>query len=285
MAFIPRAPPSRIAAPLAWPRLRLLPALLPLLAAACVTPGGSLRARCESGHAGACSEWGQELLLQGERQQAENAFARSCEGGSTYDCVHQGRLMLERGELDGAEPPLRKGYEAEIAEATWALADLHQARRGPGDELQAAHLRWQALAIDKPDREVIFWWRPSPTGRERSFALAYSFQPMAFFSRRMTLGLHFAGNSRGADELNGAIGYQHFLTPELVPYGTLLLGGSFQRHGFNAGGEVGVKWCLGPYGHLNLGVGTSVASPLHASVGIGINSIPLDLLLLLAAHL
>jgi hypothetical protein len=282
MASTPLVPPSWRATRLS-PRLLL--ALLPLLAAACVAPMGNLRAVCESGDASACSDWGHESLVQGDRQQAENAFARSCEGGNPEDCVYQGQLMVERGELDGAEPPLRKGYEAELAEATWALADLHQLRRGPGDALQAERLRWEAPAIDKPDREVIFWWRPSPTDQRLSYAFAYQFQPMALFSRRMALGVHFAGSSLGPEEFNASVGYQHFLTPELVPYGTLLIGGAFQKRSFNVGGEVGVKWCLGPYGHLNLGIGSSVGSPLHASVGIGINSIPVDLLLYLAAHL
>ena len=47
---------------------------------------------------------------------------------------------------------------------------------------------------------------------------------------------------------------------------------------------MGVKWCLGPYGHLNLGAGASVGSPPHASIGLGINSLPVDILLLLAAQ-
>jgi hypothetical protein len=192
--------------------------------------------------------------------------------------------MLERGELHGAEAPLLKGYEYESEAATLALADLYLARGQPGDSERARQMQWEAPAIDKPGREFIFWYRPSPTGGETTYALAYSFQPMAFWARRMTLGLHFAGNARGGNELNAAIGYQHFLTPEVVPYGTLLLGGAFQQSAFNVGAEVGVKWCLGPFGHLNVGGGLSVGSPLHASIGIGINSLPIELLLLLAGR-
>jgi hypothetical protein len=263
------------------PSPRLLAWALPLLAAACATTSGDLRSDCEQrGNTYACSEWGRQLLLQGEKQQAENAFVRSCEGDYLQDCVTQGRLMLERGELAGAEAPLRKGYEAESEEATWALADLYQARAGSGDMERAEHLRWQAPAIDKPDRELTFWWRPSPTG-EPTYALAYTFQPMVFFSRRMVLGVHVAGNARGSNELNAAIGYQHFLSSEIVPYGTLLLGGAFQQRSFNAGAEVGVKLCLGALGHLNAGMGTSVGSPPHISIGLGINSLPVELLVLL----
>jgi len=279
-----RAPPARLSA--ASPRrvARLLAGVLPLLATACATTSGDLRTDCERGSAFACNQWGNQLLGQGERQQAENAFARSCEGGYLEDCTAQGRLMLERGEVNGAEAPLLKGYEYESEAATLALADLYLARAQPGDSERARQMQWEAPAIDKPGREFIFWYRPSPTGGETTYALAYSFQPMAFWARRMTLGLHFAGNARGSNELNAAIGYQHFLTPEVVPYGTLLLGGAFQQRAFNVGAEVGVKWCLGPFGHLNVGGGLSVGSPLHASIGLGINSLPIELLLLLAGR-
>ncbi len=261
------------------PRALLL-ALLPLLSAACATLG-DIPSDCESrGSPSACSEWGQLLLERGERQRAENAFARACQGGFLQDCISQGQIMLERGELDAAEPPLRKAYEAELEQATWALAELHQARNRPGDAAAAAQLRWEAPAIEKPDREVIFWWRLAPTG-EPSYALAYSFQHMALASRRLTLGLHTAGGAHGSHELNAAVGYQHFLSSEFVPYATLLLGGAFQQRSFNVGAQAGFKFCLGPYGHLNAGVGASVASPFHASIGIGINSLPVDLLLLM----
>lgn len=262
------------------PRLAVL---LPLLAAACVTTGANRGPECEQGDAAACSEWGQLLLQQGEKQQAENAFARSCEKGILDDCTTQGRLMLERGELPGAEAALQKGHEAESVDATHALAQLYQTRGEPGDAERAQQLRWEEPAIDKPDREFTTWWRPSPTGQP-SYAFAYTFQPMVFFARRLDLGLHFAGDFHNATELNLAVGYQHFLTPEIVPYATLLVGGAFQKHSGNVGGEFGVKWCLGPYGHLNLGGGISVGSPLHASIGIGINSLPVDILLLIAAQ-
>ncbi|WP_224250085.1 hypothetical protein [Hyalangium gracile] len=261
----------------------MLVGVLPLLWIACATPAGNLGAACEQGNGYACSSWGQQLLQQGEPQQAENAFGRACENGLVDDCITQGQLMMERGELDGAEPPLIKGYEAESQPATLALIDLYQARRAPGDEARVRQLSWDAPAIDKPPREVMFWWRPTITG-ELQYALAYSFQPMEFWSRRMTLGVHFAGADDRAVELNASVGYQHFLTSEVVPYGTLLLGGAFQKRTFNAGLEVGVKLCLGSIGHLNLGGGMSVGSPFHASIGLGINSLPVDLLLYIAAH-
>jgi hypothetical protein len=261
-----------------------LAGMLSLLATACVTTSGDLRTDCERGSTYACSEWGGQLLAQGEKQQAENAFTRACDGGAIDDCTTQGQLMMERGELSGAETPLLKGHDSESEQATLALADLYLARGQPGDSERAREMLWEAPAIDKPDREFIFWYRPSPTGGETTYALAYSFQPMLFWARRMTLGLHFAGNDRGGNELNAAIGYQHFLTPEIVPYGTLLVGGAFQQRSFNVGAEAGVKWCLGPFGHLNVGGGLSVGSPLHASIGIGINSLPIELLLLLAGR-
>jgi hypothetical protein len=264
-------------------RTRLLAVALALLASACVTPTMDMGPACEGGKAEACSTWGHQLLAHGEKQEAENAFARSCEGGNLDDCTTQGTLMMERGELHGAEAPLRKAYDSESEEAALALADLYQARGEPGDSERMQRMRWDALAIGKPPREVTVWYRLSPSG-ERGYALAYSFQDMAFWSRRMSLGLHFAGNDRGANELNASVAYQHFLTPEVVPYAMLLLGGAFQQRTFNAGMELGVKWCLGPIGHLNIAGGTSVGSPPHLSVGVGINSLPVDILLLLAAY-
>jgi hypothetical protein len=263
---------------------RLLLGALPLLTAACATTAVDLRTGCEGGNTFACSEWGHQLLGQGERQQAENAFARACDGGSFDDCTIQGSLMLERGELNGAEPPLLKAHASESQAATLALADLYQARGQPGDVERARQMRWEAPAIDKPDREFIFSWRPALNGGETSYALAYHFQPMEFWARRMTLGMLFAGNERGNNELNATVGYQHFLTPEIVPYGTLLVGGTFQKRSLNIGAEAGVKWCLGPIGHLNLGAGASVGSPPHATIGLGINSLPIELLILLAGR-
>jgi hypothetical protein len=263
----------------------LFAGVLPLLLAACATTpfSGNLGADCDQGNGQACSQWGQQMLQQGEKQQAENAFARSCEKGYASDCTTQGQLMLERGELAGAEAPLLKGFDDDNVQAAQALSSLYQSRGEPGDEERARKAAWDALAIDKPPREFIVWWRPSPTG-EFSYALAYTFQPMLFWSRRMSLGFHFVGNDRGASEFNGAVSYQHYLTPEIVPYGTLLIGGAFQNRSANVGAETGVKVCLGAIAHANLGVGMSVGSPFHASVGIGINSLPVDILLYIAAH-
>lgn len=280
-----RVPNPRAVASHSWRLARLIAGVLPLLLAACVTvaPPPSIGTDCEQGNGNACSQWGQQLLEQGEKQQAENAFARSCDKGYVDDCTTQGQLMLERGELAGAEAPLLKGYDDDNMQAAQALSSLYQSRGQPGDEERARKVAWDSLAIDKPPREFIAWWRPSSTGRFE-YAFAYYFQPMLFWSRRMSLGFHFVGNDRGASEFNAAVSYQHFLTPEIVPYATLLMGGAFQNHSGNAGAEVGVKVCLGNIGHLNLGAGTSVGSPLHASVGIGINSLPVDILLYIAAQ-
>ncbi|WP_224367403.1 hypothetical protein [Hyalangium versicolor] len=281
----PPVPAPRAVAPcarlLAWLGVRALPLLL---AACATTTAANLGPECAQGRGDSCSQWGQQLLQEGERQQAENAFGRSCELGVTGDCTLQGQLMLDRGEVASAEAPLRKGYDAEDKQATLALMGLYQSRGEPGDEERVRQLSWDIPAIDKPDREVMFWWRPSITGRS-SYALAYTFQPMLFWSRRMALGFHFAGDSRGAIEFNGSVGYQHYLTPEIVPYGTLLIGAAFQERSANVGVETGVKLCLGPVAHLNLGGGISVGSPFHASIGLGINSLPVDLLLYIAAHL
>lgn len=285
MVSFRHTPPVRTVAPCPPWGPRLLAGALSLLAAACATTHVDLRTGCEHGHGSACSQWGHQLLGQGELQQAENAFARSCEAGYVEDCVLQGQLMLERGELNGAEPPLLMAHSAESQTATLALADLYQARAGPGDAERERQMRWEAPAIDKPDREFIFSWRPTLDRADTlSYAISYHFQPMEFWARRLTLGMLFAGNAQGGSELNATVGYQHFLTPELVPYGTLLLGGAFQKRTFNVGAEAGVKWCLGPIGHLNFGAGVSVGSPPHATIGLGVNSLPIELLLLLAGR-
>lgn len=59
-------------------------------------------------------------------------------------------------------------------------------------------------------------------------------------------------------------------------YARALLGhvpGAFPGEGLNYGGELGLKLCLGPLGHLDFAVGSSRFSPLHASVGLGLNGL------------
>jgi hypothetical protein len=256
--------------------------LLPLLTAACATSAAYHPQKdCAAGSPGACVDWGDELVQRGAKQEAEAAYGQACEGGISTSCITQGQLMMERGELEGAEHPLRKAYLEEFPEAYEALADLYQARGSPQDLEIAGDLRFDAPAIDKPAVEAVFHYRRGYPGSLGS-ALTLNVQPMAFLSRRLDIGFHAAFGG-GEPELNGFIGYQHFASTWVVPYARVMLGGILGAppgQGLNYGGDVGLKLCLGPVGHLEFAVGSSRASPLHASVGLGLNAV----LLLLAAH-
>jgi hypothetical protein len=262
--------------------MRWLAALLPLLTVACATSVAYHPQKdCAAGSAGACVDWGDALVQQGEKQQAEAAYGQACQGGIATSCISQGQLLMERGELEAAELPLRKAYVEEFPEAYEALADLYQARGGARDLEIAEGLRFEAPAIDKPAVEYVSSFRMSHLGSPGA-AVMLNVQPMAFLSRRLSLGFHAAFGS-GMTELNGFIGYQHFASTWVVPYARLMLGGlpgAPPDQGLNYGGELGLKLCLGPIGHLELAVGSSRGSPLHTSVGLGLNAI----FLLLAAR-
>ncbi|QRN92817.1 hypothetical protein JRI60_26775 [Archangium violaceum] len=265
------------------PPLQWLVALLPLVTAACATSAAYHPQKdCAAGSPGACVDWGDELVQRGAKQEAETAYGQACEGGISTSCITQGRLMMERGELEGAEHPLRKAYLEEFPEAYEALADLYQARGGPQELEIAGDLRFDAPAIDKPAVEAVYHYRVGYPG-SLGGALTLNVQPMAFLSRRLDIGFHAAFGT-GPAELNGFIGYQHFTSTWVVPYARVMLGGipgAPSGQGLNYGGELGLKLCAGPIGHLELAVGSSRASPLHVSVGLGLNAI---FLLLLAAH-
>lgn len=113
--------------------------------------------------------------------------------------------------------------------------------------------------------------------------LALNVQPMFAWSRRLSFGVQ-AALGPGPGELNGFVGYQHFATPWLVPYANVQAGWGSQpyAHGFlNVGAEAGLKLAFGPLGHLNVAVGSSRGSPLHVSVGLGLNYL---LVLVAALH-
>jgi hypothetical protein len=253
--------------------VRWLVMLLPLVTAACATSAAYHPQKdCAAGSAGACVDWGDELVARGDKPQAETAYGQACEGGISTSCITQGRLLIERGELEAAEPPLRKAYVQEFPEAYEALADLYQARGSPSDLKIADGLRFEAPAIDKPAVEYVSHFRVDARGGMGT-AVTLNVQPMIFLSRRLDVGFHGAfGFGSGTTELNGFIGYQHFESTWLVPYGRVMVG-SLLGQGLNYGGDVGLKLCLGPIGHLEFAVGSSRGSPLHASVGLGINAV------------
>lgn len=261
--------------------VRWLIVLLPLVTTACATSAAYHPQKdCAAGSAGACVDWGDELVARGDKPQAETAYGQACEQGISTSCISQGQLLIERGELEAAEPPLRKAYVQEFPEAYEALADLYQARGSPSDLEIAEGLRFEAPAIDKPAVEYVSHFRVDSRGGLGN-AVTLNVQPMLFLSRRLDIGFHgaFGYSGSGSTELNGFIGYQHFASTWLVPYARVMLG-SLVGQGFNYGGDVGLKLCLGPIGHLEFAVGSSRGSPLHASVGLGINAI----FLLLGLH-
>lgn len=227
---------------------------------------------CAAGSASACEDWGDTLVKQGDEQRAEEAYGQACDGGLITSCITQGQLLIQQGELDAAETPLRRAYLDENPRGYEALAELYQAR-GDTRSLEIAQgLRFEAPAIDKPATEVISRFSMNERGKGGS-ELIVNIQPMALLSRRLTLGMHV---SFGSGELNGFVGYQHFVSSWAVPFARVMLGkvlGAPAGEDFNYGGELGVKLCLGPVGHLEFAIGSSRAGPLHMSVGLGLNGI------------
>lgn len=266
--------------------------MLALLATVCATLASAseslppeehlerLRDACERGNAAWCDSWGDALVERGERLQAEFAYGRACEGDNPWGCLAEGRLLMERGELVAAEAPLRKAQEDELEEAYTLLAELQEARGGPGAHSAAERLRWEGLAIDEPVLEVFVGYRAESSGATGT-EFGLNWQPMFLLSRRLSLGVHGATVWRGA-ELNGFVAYQHYVSTWLVPYARLLVG-TMERERessrLNLGGEVGLKLTAGPLGHLNFSMGSSRASPFHVSLGVGFNAI-----FLLALH-
>ena len=268
----------------AMKRVWRMAVLAPLGCVACATTGAlSPMSACEQGVASACGRWGDELLQRGERAAADKAFGRACEAGDLPSCLAQGRLRMAAGDLNGAEPPLTTMYEAADEEGTLALADLREARGGVGDLEAAARLRREAPALDKPDFEFVFAYRVDASNGLGS-DISLNIQPLGLFARRLTFGANAAFSPSGASELNGFVGYQHFLAPWLAPYARLMLGSALDAipdQGPNVGAEMGAKLCLGSLGHLNLAAGSSRASPGYVSLGVGLNGI---LVLLAALH-
>jgi hypothetical protein len=268
----------------AMTRVWLMAVLVSVGCAACATTQVlSSRSACEQGRTSGCGPWGDELLQQGDIAGADRAFGLGCNAGDTKACLALGRLRMEGGDLNGAEPPLTKVYLGDDEEGALALADLREARGGERDLESAARLRREAPALDKPDFEFVFAYRvDAANGLGNDISL--NIQPLAFFERRLTFGGNVAFARSGASELNGFIGYQHFMSSWLLSYARLMVGGALDAipgQGPNVGGELGVKLCLGSLGHLNIAVGSSRASPAYMSMGLGLNGI---LVLLAALH-
>ncbi|MCP3140863.1 hypothetical protein [Pyxidicoccus xibeiensis] len=265
-------------------RMWLTAVLGPLLVACATTPPVPLGTACEQGDAWACDSLGGALLQQGERESADAAFGRACEDGILSACRAQARMRMEAGDLVGAEPPLLRAYEAADEEGTLVLADLHEARGGAEGLEAAARLRREAPALDKPAFEFVASYRMDVSNGLGS-DVTLNIQPLGMMERRLTFGANVAFISAGASELNGFVGYQHFVSSWLVPYGRVMLGAALDaapgQNGPNIGAEVGAKLCLGSIGHLNLAAGSSRASPGYVSMGLGLDGL---IVLIAAAH-
>ncbi|HYH94463.1 hypothetical protein [Hyalangium sp.] len=254
-----------------------------LLAMACVTTASNTRSpgleeRCNEGSASACESWGQQLTGEQQAEAADQAFGLACAQESISACVQQGKLRMERGNLEGAEPPLFKAYDAGQEEGALALADLYEAR---GDGAGASRLRWEALSIDKSTVEFALGMR-IPWGGELGGALDVNVQPMGLGARRLTLG---ANLSFPKDlTLNATVGYQHFVTSWAAPYARALVGSQLggRRARLNLGAEVGAKLFADSIGHMGVAVGGSLDGSMYTVVELGLDWV---LALVVLAHL
>jgi len=253
-------------------------ALLPCLLLACATTSSSgvevptdFASRCDAGEVDACTAWGEQLRGEGRWEEAAAAYGRACQQDDTSSCLTEGRMRMEQGDLDGAEPPLRKTYEANLQEGAQALADLHAAR---GDDAGAARLRYEALSIDKSVVELVTAYRFGLAG-DGGLALDVNVQPMALLARRLNVGVNVVmSNGYGPRlTLNGYAGYQHFVTDWAAPYARLLAGNQWYSGGSrpDLGVEAGMKLFAGPMGHLGVAFGTSRVGSTYLSLELGLD--------------
>jgi hypothetical protein len=264
--------------------------VLPWVLSACATSSSSgvgappdFASSCDVGELSACSAWGEQLLGEGRREEAAAAYGRACQLNDTTACLTEGRLRMEHGDLDGAEPPLRKSYEANMEEGAQALADLHAAR---GDDAGAARLRYEALSIDKSVVEFVLAYRIGMRGGS-GMAVDVNVQPMALLARRLNVGVNLAVLREPSSrvELNGYVGYQHFVSDWAAPYARLLAGSQLSSGSArpNVGVEAGLKLFSGTLGHVGLAVGTSHVGSTYAAVELGLDWV-LALMILAQIH-
>jgi hypothetical protein len=218
----------------------------------------------------ACHTWGEHLAAVGNLPEAARVYDMACQQRDVEACVREGQLYLHLGDFASAERPLQVAYAEGNKEAFAALADLHQWRGTPQEVATAERIRWDALALEEPASEFVFLYRYG--SREGSaFGVQWGLQPMAFLGRRINVGADLWINEGGLAEANARVAYQHFVAPYFIPYMAVVLGGlpdGAPGHRFNAGTELGFKFSAGPV-NLNTSVGSSVGSPAHVSVGVG----------------
>lgn len=226
---------------------------------------------CAEGSAWACLQDGRAAQRRGDPLAALDAFTEACDADLLAGCLSAGRLRLAQGDLDGAEPLLRRVQEHDLADGYEALAELYDARSNPA---LAAQLRWDGLAIEQPAAEFVGSYQLDLSGAagalHDAFVLDLRIHPMAFHSRRLSIGLEgVLGSNQG--EAFVTLGAQHFVTSWLILYGDALIGGKTEGPPFDAGARAGVELALGFVGHLDIGVGSTLGSPLHLSFGLGLD--------------
>jgi hypothetical protein len=226
---------------------------------------------CAEGDAWACLHDGRAAQARQDRSAALEAFTAACGADLLVGCLEAGRLRLAQGDLDGAEPLLRRVQESDSADGYDALADLYDAR---SDHALAARLRWDGLAIEQPPAEFVGSYQVDLSGAttalREAFVLDLRIHPMAFQSRRLSFGFEgVLGHSQG--EFFVTAGLQHFVTNWLILYGGALVGGKTYGPPFDAGVRAGVELAAGFVGHLDIGVGSTLGSPLHLSFGLGLD--------------
>ncbi|HEX8706128.1 MAG TPA: hypothetical protein VF815_45255 [Myxococcaceae bacterium] len=238
----------------------------------------TLEESCNGGSASDCEALGHQLKGQFREAAADQAFGVACEQGSLSACLAQGRLRMERGDLEGAEPPLRRSYDADQEEGALALADLYEAR---GDGAGASRLRWEALAIDKSTVEFAFGFR-IPWEGGTGGAVDVNVQPMGLEARRLVLGLNLSFPHRPT--LNATVGYQHFVSTWAAPYARALVGSHLGegRARLNLGAEVGAKLFAGPVGHVGVALGGTHDGSMYTVLEVGLDWV---LMLYVLAHL
>lgn len=263
--------------------------VLPCVLSACATVSSSgveappdFASGCDAGELSACSAWGEQLLGEGRREEAAAAYGRACQRHDTAACLTEGRLRMEHGDLDGAEPPLRKSYEANMQEGAQALAGLYAAR---GDEAGAERLRYEALSIDKSVVELVMGYRFGMTGGS-GLSVDVNVQPMALLARRLNVGVNVAVLREHSSrvELSGYVGYQHFVSDWAAPYARLLAGSQLSSGAArpNLGVEAGLKLFSGPLGHVGFAFGASHVGSTYATVEVGLDWV---LALMILAHI
>jgi hypothetical protein len=225
---------------------------------------------CALGSNSACYLEGDLGLKRGDLDAAREGFGHVCDKGYDDACVLLGRGLLAHGQLDLADPPLERARSDGFSEAWPALVELSERR---GDRARAEHLRWEGVAVDQPPVVIGGGLRLNSRGGAGGVVTAVA-QPFDLEARRIRIGALLAFGA-APTEVDASFGYQYFVNEFVIPYADFLVGVMPHQDGLptlpNAGGELGLKLSLPPIGDLNLAIGSSRASPFHATFAIDLH--------------